>query len=603
VPDNGPSKPIRATDPDRQAFFTMHILADTSEDINDIENKIAAMKRWVDGADQQALRYHMAGDSDEILLKVQPNGSTNATVHSVKWGFVDDGRSFYSGQQRGTAHARDVVVMLNLEPYGRAENDITLRNDLFNSPHFIEESVTGGLAAGWIAAGTPTLTLDTSTYLIGGQSQKVVFGSDASGHGIESDTVANASDTDVVGYVWVYVEAGSEPRMRIIDKDSADSPLVTVNCVAGDEDKSVIGPDGNTWRRFSVTYGSISSNHDVAMKVDSLDRSGGAPTFFVDGAYLELGTIVVPDAWASSSNIDNRNDYATTSQATENYLNYIDVWGVPGDAPALARWFFDCSLNSNAESMIASMRGQQFDYVAPAHWIEDEEFDLTLSDWTRPADGARTNGEYIQLTDWPAGALDRVIGGVPRAGTDTLRGGLRAIVLMYATSSTIGLKLRVSVDSVTFFSSDFLAPATLSQWSAVDFGLVNIAGQVPRADDNSSVTISIEPEGSAGTLRVDAVMLLPTEQYLLFPLSNEIYDRYIDGFYQQTSRVAASSGLYILNALGEFWTVRSGNNTSRGIFFFLGDATDDDFEQYDHTFEAAVTLTLRPQTRHLIGTL
>ena len=47
---------------------------------------------------------------------------------------------------------------------------------------------------------------------------------------------------------------------------------------------------------------------------------------YVDGVYMEIagasGT-TAPDAWMSAKNIDNRNDIQSTSQATENYLNYI----------------------------------------------------------------------------------------------------------------------------------------------------------------------------------------------------------------------------------------------------------------------------------------
>ena len=103
VPDFGESRPVRAEDPDRTVFAGLHVLG---TDIDSVENSVIALKRWVDGANQQALAYHMDGIVDEIVFTIKPDGGTNATENSVKWGFVDDSGAFYSGQKRA-GHAND----------------------------------------------------------------------------------------------------------------------------------------------------------------------------------------------------------------------------------------------------------------------------------------------------------------------------------------------------------------------------------------------------------------------------------------------------------------------------------------------------------------
>jgi hypothetical protein len=609
VPDYGLSTPVRATDPDRTAYFRLHVLADTGETMDDVLNKIATLKRWVDGADQQALRFHRDRDVNEIQLKTKKDGATYFTLHSVKWGFVDDGGSHYSSQKRGTAFAKDVVVMLTLAPYGVSDTTSVMRNDLFSSPHFIEDSNADDLADGWNEVGTPTSTLDTSIALIGNQSQKVLT-DDSTTEGIYSDSVTISNSDVVYAYAWVAVTLGNNVTVALYDNVGLiQAKEIAIGDSGGVSDRSAISPtDGSTvFYRVVVTgtaSGSATSAYlQIARDIGDADT---ATVFYVDGCYLEYDSsaVSVPKvAWISSCNIDNRNDIQSTSQATENYLNYIDVWGVPGDVDAQVRWLF-----SGATASVSHIIGKRTDGVILAcehrHWIEDDEITLTGSDWSSQVDAARTDGTYIQFT--AGGSTDYCT--LTLTGSDARgmgRGPLRCYAIGKASSASNGVYAEYRVGDV-FVANDTVLATNTATWELWDLGLINVDGNTPFYDPEVEYwyfVFRLYGVASSGTVDVDALVFVPTEEFMITPENSDTINyNVIDGFYDRFIEASDVLGQYQyeLPVLGTMYRLTPGTVTNRLVVQMHTDTSGNP----DHTLADALQMTayIKPRTRHLLGT-
>jgi hypothetical protein len=165
---------------------------------------------------------------------------------------------------------------------------------------------------------------------------------------------------------------------------------------------------GNTWYRVPVSTTSLPSGNDVQIIVQSIN---GAATYYVDGAYVELGTSTAPKAWMSARAIDNRNDPQSTSAATENYLNYIDVWGIPGDAPALTdfRLTGDSNASGSFDILVASSIADGTTLAANHfHWIESDATEVSypgsgIGSWTDQT--GSTNDHYKQFAATGSGSV------------------------------------------------------------------------------------------------------------------------------------------------------------------------------------------------------
>ncbi len=177
-------------------------------------------------------------------------------------------------------------------------------------------------------------------------------------------------------------------------------------------DKTAISPGGSKWYRYVLSDDGSPSRGAVNVRLRIFRDSGDATTaatVWVDNAYVEIeGTngITAPDAWMSARNIDSRGDIQTTSSATENFLNYWDVWGVPGDAPALVKTKIDWTTVDAGLDRIYVGKIEDGDLLAAdeVHWIDDAAFTTSESGgtWTEVTAGdaiGRTVDRYRRFTD------------------------------------------------------------------------------------------------------------------------------------------------------------------------------------------------------------
>jgi hypothetical protein len=251
MPDSGEGRFVRYEDGDRLASIPLRVMDGGNDSQDTLLNNIAELERWT----KEAFRYEIDDNTNKVQLKIQRDGATNATVHTLKGGWKDDSAAHYSPDNVTRYDARPVMLYCMLTPYGEIETAITLQNDLASSPHFVEDSDADGLADGWNeqTGASVTPSINTTSYLMGGQSQQVAC--TAQNAGLYSDTVVNSGD-DAVGYAWLRVTVGESVWCRLYDVDGASVIQGFVldstdsNSVS---DRTIKDNAGNTWYRVSMS--------------------------------------------------------------------------------------------------------------------------------------------------------------------------------------------------------------------------------------------------------------------------------------------------------------------------------------------------------------
>jgi hypothetical protein len=572
---------------------------------------------------KEAARAEIDGDTNTVYLQLKRgtagSTATNATNHQIRYGWLEGDSSIFTQWGEASEQAIEVFLNLHLTPYGERATTISLANEMFNSPHFLETSAVANLAAGWTTVdGAETLSLATNRWLIGGQCQK--FATDnASNMGIRCDSVACAAATDVVGYVWLQTDNTDQISIVLRDDQAViETKIFTYQDGGAVSDKTATGYAGETWWRVSLSGTTDGAASTYWLEVRRVIGDATQVTqCWVDGAYLAQQS-TVPDAWMSARNIDNRNDYATTSQATENYLNYIDVWGVPGDAMA--------DVNYQIKSKEPGTEGgggpnvfylsRVFDgtYLAAEqdHWIESSEFDAEGgANWTQVA--TDTGGSFERFTaaggasvgsiTWNFdGENARKLSTTRRFLMARLRSSDVAVATVFMTVRTLyglagGTNVEVIHDAVTLNTND--------NWELVELGLINFANLfsiTPPDTSNPRMQIVLRTNaiGAAETFDVDNLMLhyVDHDGYYISD-SGSILDEETSYFYSKDNKVANESAGIEGYGLGTIPRLKSGNVSNRILMQYTTAAS----KQYGYDGELEITLVITPRTRHLMGVL
>jgi hypothetical protein len=577
-PDDGESQPIRAVDRDREMYLTMNVPGD---DWDAVIDAVTRLKRMVDGAHSQALRYWTIGDVDRVVLRVQKNGSANYTDLPIKWGFVDDSTAYYTSIQ--TEIGWQIVVMLVVAPYGEGA-PITLRNDLASSPHFIEDSNSDGLADGWTLFGT-SAALNTTRYLIGGQSQSLNVSASGSEY-ITSDVVSASAGLDAVGYIWICepTETADPVSLRLLNGSSTLITSVTFNPSSPTGyDKTATGANGDTWYRYTVS----GNNGGVTGFRLQVLRDGGAAsatgTYYLDAAYLEIDQTVVPEAWCSTTSIENRHD---PDSSNEDQINYIDIWGVPGDSPAMLSQSIQAG-GSHAYLVVNRCRDAtgSGDYYF-AH-IEGETTSVTSPD------GGWALNQSVQSLSTASGGQYRRIE-VPSTSENAFLSfsigdyseGFRAF--MRARISNTALKIRMADNDYVEFNAS-------STWETIDLGYApNDIARNAIGGGNDKLKLTIEPTSAGYYIDIDEFLVFPaTTDGLLIVEWTGVLLLTIDSTYG----VAYTSGAQTAPTLGSLYSILPAEPQRLVYMTYAAD------NSYDLDDTLDVTFTITPRTRHLLGAI
>lgn len=597
-PDSDSGIPVRAWDTNRTAYFTLDVIGD---DWDEVFDSIATLKRMVHGASSQALRYQIAGDDNRVVLRVRMTGATNYVDIPVLYGSVDDSQSFYKADASINKRARGVVISLVLEPHGEGAEQ-TLVNDIPSSPHCVEDSNSDGLADGWTLTNTPTTAIATTYYLAGGKSQR--FAVDAStNEGIISPAATCTTSDEIAAYVWVMANPADTPDDLTIQLTDGtlveiDSATYTAASPTG-YDKSWLDIGGRTWYRYSFSDDGSPVRSNANAKIRVRRGSGDATkisTYWVDCAYIQVGTTTIPDAFCSTSAIENRYD---PTASNESRINYLDVWGVPGDADAVAT--IEYSSSSARSCIFGQMRDGKHTVTEKLHW--NDSLSGSGPQWGTTADAARSGGEYHTYNDNDSDAT-AIIGS--NINFTTYPGTSYPIWRVYALSqvsnTAITLSPQVITGANTTTNETYTYPST-GTWYAADCGLCNIKDFADNYDGTTqgfTFRLNYDVSGGtygAGSIKVDALMFIPVDYGALWGEFSSTQTSFaISG--DRRSLLKGSSGAIGDPYLGKMWTVASGNRTSRIITTLLS-ATN-----FTHslTVTSDTQLTIIPKSTHLIGT-
>ena len=589
TPDFGESLPVRGIDSDRMAAFNMHLLPDTNWD--NIYNSIAAIKRKVDGAHSQALRYWTDGDVSRVVLRVQLDGATNYTDIPVKFGLVDDSGSFYTPVDILNQLARNVGIILTVAPYGEGVA-IPLRNDLPSSPHFIEDSNSDGIADGVTntGGGFGWSTLATGNGgMMGGRYQSCTAFSGASTLSAEFDAVTIAISTSIVAYFICLVDTGFDPA-RLILQDGAGTIIQSKTLHPADSggvsSASYTDGDGNTWYKIELSgTNSGAANCSLRWERNASDDTGLGCLLLIDAVYLETGQTAVPNAWCSTSDIENRYD---PTSANEERINYLDFWGIPGDSDALVQYTVTHTTTS-ADAIIISNTADKGDSLIQQiqYWIEDSELSTGASiDWTNQT-GTGTSADSYQQLILPS-VLDRTAATMTN-GDELRKTPLRVFAGVYMTTTNPGLRMQVGATW-----TDYKTVSTANTWELIDYGIIIPSHADVEYPTSSSLGVTLDSDNaSPGTIRVDFIIVIPADNFMTIAPDPSGTIWYVDGKNNNVN----NSDRVAWGYLGDIGKLKSGNRSNRLTFFMHTG------ELFDLTNTMAISgINVTPRTRHLLGT-
>jgi len=608
-PDSAPPQLVRLTNQNQVIFLTTIVFG---TDRNDVLNNLVPIKRWVDGGDQQAARYHTEGDVDKIYCRIQLDGATNYTDWTVVYGSVDDSKAFYNPVSDKNTLALDVTVMLICEPLGDGAS-FTMNNDLDGDPGMTR--FISGTAYGLTAVGTPTLTANTTNYLSGASSQRIVTDSSTT-EGVQTNTVTCSTSTNIRAFVWVQANAGADD-LTIALLDGSGNTIDSETFDPGNPanyDKTAVGSAGSTWYRYALS-GQNTAAADARLRIQR--ASGDATTnstYNIDNLYLRQSTTVTPDAWMSSATVVNRHDHDGTNI---NRINVIDGWGIPGDSDALMTWRFNMvsiANNTGKRGIFALRTDGTIKNANFKHWYGSDEIDASSAgtgSWAlSTAAAGRTEGEYARFT---SGATDDT-GTIQFQFADItdLRQFMSSPRRIFALARSSNIASTIEINAIEPTADFDTAPASFStanEWELLDLG---VHAPIKLSDEATGVTTGeyheykVTAPATSVTIDIDAIVHLPKEDGHFIVTNTEAvtvtnnHNLTLDG----PNEIVLTAGRGKQHAFrGEFWTAPAGIGWRLYWILVDNDVVTPAYNEHTLADSAELTCVVVPRTRHLLGTL
>ena len=612
VPDQGDNQVVRIEDGDRKAVLMMNV---GGSDWDDVQNNLGLIRHWL----REAKRAEVDKDTIPVRLRVKRSttGSTatTATNHQIRFGWLEGDSSIFTPVAQKKEQALVVFLHLVLTPYGESNAPITLRNYMLSSPHFVEDTAADGLADGWNDVGTPTTAIvDSSSgaaarYLIGGQTQQVTTDHNST-EGIRSSTVTAAAASDAVAYIWINATGGSvNDLIDIFLADGAGNSLGGAAQKQFDPDtpanydKTTTDENGYTWYRYTMTgnNGGIANFRLYIQRTEP--NSTQITTFYVDGTYMRLTETTSPDAWMSARNLDNRLDIQSTSTATENQLNYIDIWGVPGDAEPLVDMTLASSTVGTQYAVISQVYDGEHKAAEKAGSYEAEDAatkDITDGGFTDPADAARSHGEYQRFTATDNAATGTFYWQMSAAASPAFTSSkLRVIAICRSDDTSATIKM-ATLHPAGAESAVARSVQTSAVWEALDLGSID-ATQAYDADtayvQGFQIDFVIANVADTKYFDCDVIFFMPVDHGFMYIPAGTPGNQPVIYIYGTKKRVTSTENAGV-QAHGGIWACAPGNMTSRRhVLVFETDGT------HDLTDDMNIALSITPRTRHLVGTI
>lgn len=576
TPDNASPVPVSATNQNKIFRLTMDV---AGANWDTIINSLAPLKRALNGADSQALRSFIRGDANKVRIALKPDGATYTTYYNVIAGTVDDSMAYYTAEAISNTLARQVVFMLTTEPAGYGDSFV-LSNSLASSPHMLVDSNSDGLSDGLTAVGSPTFSRPSERYLTGGVEQK--FATDTSSdQGWQTGTFSVSGSQSIVAFFDV-THTGDPISLVLRDNIGViQSKTLAQDDTGGVAAKTMISSSGVTFYRV-VCSGTTGVGATTAyLQVRRVSASATQVTnVWCDKVYAQTGTTTAPPAFSSAKTLTN------------NGVNRLDFWGIPGDMPAL----IDMSLTATGTNNSAFVFGKRTDGTRLAstirYLIESTIFSggafSTVSNYIRTTTtGASANyfanADNITPADDPAETA-RAIG-------DTI---FKLYVVARASDTANSLYGQYSTSGYDTIDTDTATATTANTWELWDLGIVNPLGLVQNQSGTSSFYLGFQATINSGSLDIDYALLIPVGEESLVV---EGSPKATYGTLQKITYSVGYTAKYLSTWKGSMWTVAAGPQMTRIVYHDYGTARA---VTAGNTLALSVTVT--PRTSHLLGT-
>jgi hypothetical protein len=610
TPDDGPPVPVAANDRNKLIFLTYHVPPQTeTTDAIDINTPIA---RLIDGPDSQAVRAAMNDDVDKVKVAITPDGASAVTTYyTVLHGFQDTSTAYTSAAGALNDMAYNVVLALTCEPMGYGDS-FTLNNALASSPHFLEFNTSATIADGWTATGSgpATPTKNNINYIIGNSSQRVTCAS--ANDRIISDSVSVADGEDIVIYAWILKHSGTS--VKLILRNASDSTdLASATLTTGDggsvSDKTCLDSTGATWYRVPVS-GTNSTGATKNYQVWVLGTAGNE-VYSVDGCYLQTGTTTPPAGFMSANAWEN----LYTPENSESEINYIDTWGIPGDAPAMVE--LEAAFDEETEGIGTSgevdlLRGWRWSdgtvlAVDVPYWEESDE--MTDYDTAFTSGTGTTDNNYLRL---PSGTASGTLYGTFNwSAYKKHAAGVFLIGRASSTSVTFQAYLSTgpyggAANKVTVWTSETVTVKAANTWEIIPLGVIP-QGNFIVSDTVVQYLHIVVANATSQTGDVDALICLPlggSHEYVVSDttvyspaLVSPAPDHLVIADPSEKAIFAGFGKNYRQDFMGSLWYAEPYVMTRTVLLFSHSD------NEYDLTTAGTIELTITPRTRHLLGTV
>jgi len=620
--DNSTPRPVRAIDPLKQFYATMNVLA--GDDWDAVINELAPLKRLLDGADSAALRQQISDDENPVYARIQLDAATNYTQFRVVAGVIDDSLAYTRGVSIINEIAFNVVVSLLVEPPGRGAASV-LHNDLPSSPHMLEDTNADGLADGLTSSGTPSVSINTGQYLVGGASQSV----NCSAVGLEyiqTATVSVLNNGYVIVSLWMVVGSGTVYIMLRNTTSGSDAVEKQLNTTDSNNvsDREIIGANGETWRRVAFVHrNTTGGTKSYAIRIHN---NSAAVVFYVDALYLQnyglspAAAPGIPDGFCSASSVFSRQDPGIDTD----YINYYDLALIPGDMPALLKLYGSATAYTNNPKIFIISKITDGLELAKNFtiWLESDELTTIIDSggnaWTTRADATRSNGDYEEL----AGGVGSIAAHTGRAyyrfTDDAARRFARYYTHVFLLYRTNHADTVVNCFVASFSLSNKVAdlgnislPNTSSVWSLANLGGFTLRGFYPDEVPDTTkpggqgceFNLSFSGLTNGDEVEIDAVIfhLSAGDDHLLFmDMTDSDSSAGFQANPEPFEMVSGQAGTRV-SALGKITTITPGTQMTRLYLTTWGDNVDADVHVL--TNNTTFTATVTPCASHLLGTI
>ncbi len=299
---------------------------------------------------------------------------------------------------------------------------------------------------------------------------------------------------------------------------------------------------------------------------------------------MAVGATTAPPAFSSAKTLTN------------NGINHLDFWGIPGDVPALVRYRLTDTTN---KSLVFGKRSDGSQLATKVRYLIQNTYFANGSTWATTSNYTRASAD-ASVSD-PYTATYSGDDGVTTANAigETI---WKMYAVARASGTDNGLYAQWSPDSYYYTNTNTATATTANTWELWDLGIINPIGKVIKTDPLGDIVFStfylrlVSVIPSSGTVDVDYVILMPiSEEHMVAENTPGL----IAGDFRAVFRyLGVTTPSYLESWRGSLWTVESGNKMTRIIYHDYSTLTTNAVTAGD---TMSITATIIPRTSHLLG--